>query len=349
MKRDASFDGLFFAAITTTGIFCRPSCAARKPKREHVEFYATAREALVAGYHPCRRCRPLEGTAGAPEWASQLIARVKADPAARIKDADLHAEGLDPAAVRRYFQKTYGMTFQAYSRARRLGRAFAAIRSGERIDEVVFEHGWGSHSGFREAFGRLIGGPPGSAAPARTAGRHDGAAPGVITLASIETPLGVMVAGATAEALCLLEYPDRRMMATQLDTLRKRFGVPLVPGASPLFERLRAQLDDYFAGERREFDLPLAYPGSVFQTRVWNAVRRIPYGETRSYADLAGEIGVLGAARAVGRANGANRLAIVIPCHRVTAAGGGLGGYGGGLWRKLRLLETEGVALRQVS
>ena len=334
-ERDRSYDGLFYAAVTTTGIFCRPSCPARDPRPEHVEFYGTTREALVAGFRPCKRCRPLDAAAGAPEWAARLIARVEDDPSARVKDADLRAEGLDPAAVRRWFQKTHGMTFQAYCRARRLGDAFVALRSGEAIDEVVFDHGWTSHSGFRDAFAKLAGAPPGEAAAA-----PDGA---LIRLTWLETPVGPLVAGATDETLVMLEYPDRRMMETQLDTLRRRFGRPLAPGDSPVFPALRAQLDEYFARRRRAFDLPLEYPGSPFQRAVWDALRRIPYGETRTYAELARELGVPGAARAVGRANGANRLAIVVPCHRVIAAGGGLGGYGGGLWRKLRLLELEGA------
>ena len=334
-ERDRSYDGLFYAAVTTTGIFCRPSCPARDPKPEHVEFYGTTREALVAGFRPCKRCRPLDAAAGTPDWAARLIARVESDPSARIKDADLRAEGLDPAAVRRWFQKTHGMTFQAYCRARRLGDAFVALRSGDAIDEVVFDHGWTSHSGFRDAFAKLAGAPPGEAA----------AAPGgsFIRLTWLETPVGPLVAGATDDALVMLEYPDRRMMETQLDTLRRRFGRPLAPGDSPLFPALRAQLDEYFAGRRRAFDLPLEYPGSPFQRAVWDALLRIPYGETRTYAELARELGAPGAARAVGRANGANRLAIIVPCHRVIAAGGGLGGYGGGLWRKLRLLELEGA------
>ena len=252
----------------------------------------TTREALVAGFRPCKRCRPLDPEAGTPEWASRLVARVEADPAARITDADLRAEGLDPAAVRRWFQKTHGMTFQAYCRARRLGDAFVALRSGERIDDVVFDHGWGSHSGFRTAFGKLAGAPPGEAAEA-----PDGS---LIRMTWLDTPVGPLVAGATDEALCLLEYPDRRMLETQLDTLRRRFGRPLAPGDSPLFAPLRAQLDEYFAGRRRAFDLPLEYPGSPFQRRVWDALRRIPYGETRTYAELAREIGAPGAARAVG-------------------------------------------------
>ena len=153
-----SYDGLFYGGVTTTGVFCRPSCPARDPKPEHVEFYATTREALVAGFRPCKRCRPLDAEAGAPEWAARLIARVEADPAARITDADLRAEGLDPAAVRRWFQKTHGMTFQAYCRARRLGDAFVALRSGDPIDEVVFDHGWESHSGFRTGVRQAGGG-----------------------------------------------------------------------------------------------------------------------------------------------------------------------------------------------
>jgi AraC family transcriptional regulator of adaptative response/methylated-DNA-[protein]-cysteine methyltransferase len=341
LERDASYDGLFYAAVTTTGVFCRPSCPARHPRPEHVRFYATAREALAAGFRPCKRCRPLQTAAGAPGWAHDLIARVEADPAARITDADLRTAGLDPAAVRRYFQKTYGMTFQAWSRARRLGEAFVALRSGDAIDEVVFEHGWESHSGFRDAFAKLAGAPPGKVVASRldAPGESAGA---LVRIARVETPLGPMIAGATHDALCLLEYPDRRMMETQLATLRRRMGRPLVPGESPLFGLLRTQLGEYFARRRRAFDLPLQYPGSPFQRRVWDALRRIPYGETRTYAELARELGAPGAARAVGRANGANRLAIVIPCHRVIASDGTLGGYGGGFWRKLRLLETEG-------
>jgi AraC family transcriptional regulator, regulatory protein of adaptative response / methylated-DNA-[protein]-cysteine methyltransferase len=346
--RDASYDGLFFAAVTTTGIFCRPSCPARNPKPEHVEFYATARGALFAGFRPCRRCHPLEEPGRTPSWATQLIARVEAWPDERIRDADLRADGLDPVAVRRYFQKTYGMTFQAYSRSRRLGHAFAALRAGSSLDEAVFSHGWESHSGFRSAFGKAAGLTPGRVAPRRpTPGRlapGEAGASDFIRLAWIETPLGPMVAGATERALCLLEFTDRRMIEAQLETVRRRFGLPLLAGESPVFPRLREELAEYFAGGRRDFDLPLDYRGSEFQQRVWEGLLRIPYGETRSYAELAGDLGASGAARAVGRANGLNRIAILVPCHRVIAADGGLGGYGGGLWRKLRLLETEGSA-----
>jgi AraC family transcriptional regulator, regulatory protein of adaptative response / methylated-DNA-[protein]-cysteine methyltransferase len=336
LRRDPSWDGQFFVGVTSTGIFCRPSCPARRPKPEHIRFYDTARDALVAGFRPCRRCHPLEDTGAAPEWAARLTAAVEEDPARRLRDADLRAQGLDPAAVRRHFLKAYGMTFQSYSRLRRLGAAFIALSEGHDIDEVVFAHGWQSHSGFRDAFTKATGAPPGRVS------RSSEPECRAVTMTWIDTPLGRLIAGATPEAVCLLEFPDRRMIDTQLATVRQRYTLPLVPGESALLESLRTQLAEYFAGARRVFDLPLDYRGTPFQRRVWDALLQIPYGETRSYSQLAGAIGEPGAARAAGHANGQNRIAIVIPCHRVIAADGGLGGYGGGLWRKLRLLEVEG-------
>lgn len=332
MQRDSSCDGLFYAGVTTTMVFCRPSCPARKPKPEHVEFYVTPRDAMFAGFRPCARCRPMEPGGRAPAWAAKLIAQVESAPARRIRDAELREQGVEPAAARRYFLKAYGMTFQAYCRARRLGAAFRAIRGGGTIDDAVFDSGWESHSGFREAFAKAAAAPPGA-----VRGRD------YIRLAWIETPLGPMAAGATQRSICLLEFTDRRMMEAQLQALKRRYGLPLFPGESPLFDRLRRQLAEFFAGKRRAFDLPLDYPGTDFQRRVWQALLRIPYGETRCYADIARQLGKPGASRAVGHANGLNRIAILIPCHRVINADGGLGGYGGGLWRKLRLLETEGA------
>lgn len=333
LSADTSCDGLFYAGITSTMIFCRPGCTARKPKPENVEFYATPREALFAGFRPCKRCHPLEPSASTPDWVGPLLEAVEAVPGRRLRDADLRERGLDPAAVRRHFLRAYGLTFQAYCRARRLAAAFSDLRAGGSIDDAVFGHGWESHSGFRDAFSRAIGAPPGAA---RT---ND-----FIRMAWIETPIGPMVAGTTERAVCLLEFTDRRMMEAQLETLRRRFKAPVLPGEGPLLEQLQRELSEYFAGARRAFTVPLDYPGSDFQRLVWDALLRIPYGETRSYAQLARELGKPGAARAVGHANGLNRIAIVIPCHRVVNANGDPGGYGGGLWRKLRLLETEGAA-----
>lgn len=333
-ERDASFDGLFFAAVSTTGIFCRPSCPARKPLPGNVRYYATAAEALFAGYRPCERCRPLASAAD-PEWLSSLVARVEAEPRRRIGDAQLRAEGFDPATVRRRFQSRYGLTFQAYQRSRRLAAAFESIKRGGSIDDAVFDHGYDSHSGFREAFGKLFGDAPGRAVE----GGRD-----YIRVAWIESPLGPMVAAAVDAGICLLEFTERRMLEAQAETLKSRFKLPAVPASHPYIERLKVELGEYFAGARRDFDLPIAEPGTSFQERVWAALREIPYGETRSYGELARAVGDPAAVRAVAQANGRNRIAILVPCHRVIGSDGGLGGYGGGVWRKKRLLEIEGAA-----
>jgi AraC family transcriptional regulator of adaptative response/methylated-DNA-[protein]-cysteine methyltransferase len=329
-NRDGSYDGIFCVAVRTTGVFCRPSCPARKPLPRNIEFFPTAKEALFAGYRPCKRCEPLKAGGELPDWVSSLLGRVDEDPSARIKDAELRAWGMEPAKVRRFFSSRFGMTFHAYCRARRLGKAFDEIKSGERLDNVILGHGFESHSGFRDAFFKRFGKPPGKT---RT---ED-----YIRVAWVETPLGPMVAGATAGGICLLEFTDRRMLEAQLDTLSRRFGLSISPGESKLIERLREELRLYFAGRLRRFTVPLDFPGTDFQVKVWNALLGIPYGETRSYEDIARKVRAPGAVRAVGHANGLNRIGIVIPCHRVVNKNGELGGYGGGLWRKKRLLELE--------
>jgi len=329
-SRDGSYDGIFYIGVRTTGIFCRPSCPARKPLPENVEFFSTTKEALFSGYRPCKRCAPLNASGELPGWASSLIERIEGDPSARVKDADLRASGLEPAKVRRFFLGRFGMTFQAYCRARRLGQAFDEIKSGERLDNVILGHGYESHSGFRDAFFKRFGKPPGKT-------REEDC----IRIAWMETPLGPMVAGATATGICLLEFTDRRMLEAQLDALARRFRLPIVPGENALTGRLRAELDRYFSGRLKSFTVPLEFPGTEFQVKVWNALLKIPYGETRSYEDVARIVGRPGAMRAVGTANGMNRIGIVIPCHRVVNKSGELGGYGGGLWRKKRLLALE--------
>jgi AraC family transcriptional regulator of adaptative response/methylated-DNA-[protein]-cysteine methyltransferase len=329
-SRDGSYDGIFCVAVRTTGVFCRPSCPARKPLPGNVEFFPTAKEALFAGYRPCKRCEPLKAGGELPAWVSALLERIDQDPSVRIKDADLRAWGVEPAKVRRFFLSRFGMTFHAYCRARRLGKAFDEIRNGERLDTVILGHGYESHSGFREAFFKRFGKPPGKT---RT---ED-----YIRVAWVETPLGPMVAGATATGICLLEFTDRRMLEAQLDTLSRRFELSISPGENELLERLRGELRLYFAGRSKRFSLPLDFPGTEFQVKVWKALLGIPYGETRSYEDIARKLGSPGAVRAVGHANGQNRIGIVIPCHRVVNKNGDLGGYGGGLWRKKRLLELE--------
>jgi AraC family transcriptional regulator of adaptative response/methylated-DNA-[protein]-cysteine methyltransferase len=333
-RSDASYDGVFYLGVRTTGIFCRPSCSARKPKPENVEFFAIAKDALFAGYRPCLRCRPLEGDA-APPWVARLLERVERRPDTRIREQDLRTMGVEPARVRRYFSTRYGLTFQAYCRARRLAQAFERIRNGGSLDEAVFDTGYESHSGFREAFLKTFGLPPGKSAEA-----------GCIRLAWLDTPLGPMIAGATDAGVCLLDFTDRRLLEHQLVSLRRRFKAGLVPGRHPHLTTLRRELGEYFAGSRHAFTVPLAVRGTPFEMRAWEALRQIPYGETRSYADMARLVGSPAAVRAVGRANGLNAISIIVPCHRVINKNGDLAGYGGGLWRKRRLLHLEAAFKR---
>jgi AraC family transcriptional regulator of adaptative response/methylated-DNA-[protein]-cysteine methyltransferase len=328
-RRDASYDGVFYLAVKTTGVFCRPSCPARQALARNIEYFPTVHDALFAGFRPCKRCRPLEVPGAHPPWAARLIAHLEKQPDQRLRDRDLRALDVEPDRARRYFQQRYGMTFHAFARGYRLRRAFEQLRRGVKLDEVAMSHGFESHSGFREAFARVVG---------RAPGRSRGA--DCVTVTWIESPLGPLVAGATDQGVCLLEYSDRRMLETQLEGVRQRLG-PVLPGSHPLLDRLRAELGEYFGGTRREFSVPLVYPGTPFQVKVWGALRRIPYGETLSYEKLAWAVGQPGAQRAVGHANGQNRLAIIIPCHRVVNKDGKLGGYGGGLWRKQILLDLE--------
>lgn len=333
-RRDASYDGIFWLAVRTTGIFCRPSCSARKPRRENVEFFASPREAVVAGYRPCKRCRPMETNGTPPSWVVRLLAEIEKHPANKLSDARLRGMGIDPARARRYFLKQYGMTFQAYSRGRRLGISLEKIRNGANLDDVTLGAGYSSYSGFREAFARTFGTPPGKSRSSDC-----------IMTAWIESPLGPFVAAATSEGVCLLEFSDRRMLDHQVGRLRRYFRKAIVPGTNEHLTRLQKELGEYFSGKRTRFTVPLVFPGSKFEQRVWKALLTIPPGKTVSYQDIAKKIGSPQSVRAVGRANGMNRIAILIPCHRVINKDGSLGGYGGGVWRKKRLLELEGSKL----
>jgi AraC family transcriptional regulator of adaptative response/methylated-DNA-[protein]-cysteine methyltransferase len=330
LRSDASYDGVFFLGVRTTAIFCKPSCQARKPRPENVDFFPSAHDAVFAGYRPCKRCRPLELNGQAPDWIRGLLERVEQNPSDRITDGTLVAMGIDPARVRRYFQKQYGMTFQAYCRGRRLGKSLEQIRRGGDLDDVALGFGYESHSGFREAFSKTFGRAPGQSRNVDC-----------ILVAWMESPVGPLIAAANAEGICLLEFTDRRMLEAQFQKLRRYFRCPIVPGNNKHLQLLKRELHAYFAGELKRFTVTLVYPGSAFQVRVWNELRKIPHGSTVSYEDIARRIGAPAAVRAVGHANGLNRLAIVIPCHRVVNKNGELGGYGGGLWRKKVLLELE--------
>ena len=222
LARDVSYDGVFLAAVTTTGVFCRPSCPARKPRPEHVRFFAGVREAVFAGYRACRRCDPLRADGQRPRWVTRLL---DATAVRRVTDADLRKAGLEPATVRRYFLKHYGMTFHAYARGHRLSGAFQQLRRGARLDEVIMGNGFESHSGFRDAFARTFGTAPGRSRSGDC-----------IVCTWIESPLGPLVAGATVDGICLLEFTDRRMLPAQIKTVGDRFACAVVPGDSLVLE-----------------------------------------------------------------------------------------------------------------
>jgi AraC family transcriptional regulator of adaptative response/methylated-DNA-[protein]-cysteine methyltransferase len=255
---------------------------------------------------------------------------VLADPESRITDGALTRRGLDPSTVRRGFKRRYGTTFQAFARSARLGRALDRLRAGDDIDGAAFAAGFESVSGFRDAFERMFGSPPGRA------GGQD-----YVAVHWMASPLGPLVVGATRAGVCLVEFSDRERLGRQLDAVRAVFKLPLVPGQTDVLRALEEELTQYFTGTRTAFSVPLDYPGTPFQEQVWRALLQIPYGTTRSYEDLAVAIGSPKGQRAVGLANGRNRIAIVIPCHRVVNKGGRLGGYGGGLHRKEYLLVLE--------
>lgn len=330
VERDGSFEGLFFACVRTTGIFCRPTCSARKPKPENVEYAPTIQDALHRGYRPCQICDPMSSTASAPNWLSPLVDEMLRNPDIRLRDEDLRRRGLEPVQVRRTFKRSFGMTFQAYQRACRLGTAMRALHQGASTLEAGLDAGFESDSGFRDAFTRVFGETPADARETQ-----------LLTAAWIETPLGPMLAIAGDHGLELLEFVDRRALETELRELRRSLGSAIVPGDHPILTQTRRELSEYFDGRRREFTMPLNQRGSEFQLNAWRALCRIPYGKTRSYADMAREVGSPAAVRAIGRVNGQNRIAIVVPCHRVIRSDGTLCGYGGGRWRKQWLLEHE--------
>src|ERR1700730_11451983 len=258
VDRDASFQGIFFVGVRTTGIFCRPTCSAKKPARQNVEFFATSSEALHGGYRPCLRCQPMDPDKRPPKLIERLREEVERAPGGRLTDKELAAMSIDPSTARRQFKRHYGMKFQAYHRARRMGLALREVRRGRRVDEAKNGSGVGSASGFREAFTRVFGDPP-TAAKNRSC----------MFAERIDTPLGTMVAVADDEGLRLLEFADRRALERALSILRKRLKTNVVPGEHPNLDATRAQLSDYFAGKRLEFDLPLAPIGSEFQMRAW--------------------------------------------------------------------------------
>ncbi len=334
LSKNPDFEGIFWMGVKTTGIFCRPTCTARKPKRKNTVFFQTTKEALNHGFRPCKICRPLEYPDTAPEEIRKLLIEISQHPATKIKDKDLLQKGLEPVTVRRWFLKNHGMTFHAFQRLLQLNTAFKKLQQGESVTEAALESGYESLSGFGEGFKSAFGVAP-----------HHYKNEKIIYLKRIETPLGTMIACARESGICMLEFSDRKSLAAELEEISRYFGAHIIPGESSIFATLEEELHEYFNGERKTFSVSLSPVGTDFQKKVWEVLMKIPYGTTTSYREQAKILGNPKAVRAVANANGLNKISILIPCHRIIGSNGTLTGYGGGIWRKQKLLELEKAIL----
>jgi len=330
VEKDVTFEGTFFAAVKTTGIFCRPTCTARKPKAENVEFFNTTKEAILKRYRPCKVCSPLEKIGETPGYIKDLLNELHADPSIKFKDWNLNERGIEPSKLRRWFLKNHGITFHAYQRMFRINSAFKKIQNGESVTSVAFDTGYESLSGFTDSFKSIVG-----VSPSKSKENH------LINISRIETPLGTMYACAVEQGVCMLEFTDRKMLETELKTIAKSLNATIIQGTNKHFDLLRQQLEEYFDGRRKVFTVPLCPVGTDFQQSVWLSLQTIPYGTTCSYKQQAASMNKQTAIRAVANANGMNKISILIPCHRVIGENGNLTGYGGGIWRKKWLLDME--------
>jgi AraC family transcriptional regulator of adaptative response/methylated-DNA-[protein]-cysteine methyltransferase len=327
MRRDRSWDGRVIGAVSTTGIYCKPSCPARRPRREHVIFFATAEEARVAGYRPCLRCKPDEvgRDRGAVAQAVKLIEG--ADEPLTLNDL-AEAVGYAPHHFQRIFKRDLGVSPAEYARGLRNRRTEAALKANGRVTDAVYDAGYSGPSSFYSDAKERLGMTPSA--------WRDGGRGETIRWTHFDSPLGQMLIAATSKGICRLTFDDS---VESLERLFPRAAIVQDEGGlRELVEGALAAIEKPLAAP----DLPIDVAGTAFQEAVWRELRRIPAGETRSYADIAAAIGAPRAVRAVGSANGDNHVCVLIPCHRVIRSDGSLGGYGGGIERKKKLLEAEG-------
>ena len=329
-SKDSSYEGIFVTAVKTTGIFCRPSCRARKPKSENVIFYDNAQEAIQNGFRPCKVCRPMEKLNKTPDYIKKIIKELHQNPYLRIKDYNLRQRGIEPSQIRRWFKKHHNITFHAYQRMLRINTAYNYIKNGSTVTNSAFDSGYESLSGFNEGFRSIFGETPTSSNEKS-----------VLNIVRFTTPISPMFACASDKGVCMLEFTDRWALETEFKDLCKRLNAVILPGENPHLDQVQSELHEYFSKDRETFTVPLHTPGTDFQQSVWKMLQKIPYGETRSYKQQAIMLKKPKAVRAVASANGYNRVGIIIPCHRVIGSDGSLTGYGGGLHRKKWLLDFE--------
>src|SRR3954452_21684023 len=329
MRRDRSWDGRVIGAVSSTGIYCKPSCPARRPKREHVTFFASGDEARAAGYRACLRCKPDEvgRDREAVAQAVKLIEQAEEPPTlAELAEAVCYA----PHHFQRIFKRDLGVSPAEYARALRNKRAEAALKENGRVTDAIYDAGYSGPSGFYSDAKERLGMTPSA--------WRDGGRGETIRWTTFDSPLGTMLIAATSKGICRLTFDDSveslQRLFPKATIVEDNGGLKeLVGGALSAIERPLAAPD-----------LPIDVAGTAFQEAVWRELRKIPAGETRSYAYIAAAIGSPKAVRAVGSANGDNHVCVLIPCHRVIRSDGSLGGYGGGIDRKKKLLASEGHA-----
>jgi AraC family transcriptional regulator of adaptative response/methylated-DNA-[protein]-cysteine methyltransferase len=324
--RDRHSDGRFVGAVRTTGIYCKPSCPARHPKREHVTFYRDPAEAREAGYRACLRCKPDEVGRDRIAVAQAVALLAAAEEMIGLDDLALQV-GYAPHHFHRLFKRATGVTPAAYARGLRAQRAAKALTGNASVTAAIYDAGYSAPSRFYEDGAKRLGMSP-------SAWKRGGA--GVTIRWTIaDTSLGAMLVAATDRGLCRVSFDEDEA------ALRARFpNAEIVEGGSAL-ATLAAQVVANVESPDRDHDLPLDVQGTAFQEAIWQALRAIPLGETRSYAELAAMVGNPGAVRAAGTACGANPVAIVVPCHRVQRGDGTLGGYAYGVDRKVVLRKRE--------
>lgn len=324
--RDRAADGRFVVGVRTTGIYCKPSCAARRPRRENVSFYANGDAARAAGLRSCRRCMPDEvgRDRTAVAEAAAILDAGEAPPLATLAAR----VGYAPHHFQRLFTRATGVSPAAYARARRAGRAADALTEEKHVTDAIYEAGYSAPSRFYDETAPRLGMAP--SAWAR------GGAGETIRWTIVPTSLGPMLVAATDRGLCRVSFDE------DAETLRRRFPRATIEQGGDALADLAARVVAQVEEPGRDDDLPLDVRGTAFQERVWQALKDIPAGETLSYAQLAAAIGSPAAVRAVGSACGANAVAVAIPCHRALRSDGSLGGYAYGLERKRALLDREG-------
>jgi AraC family transcriptional regulator of adaptative response/methylated-DNA-[protein]-cysteine methyltransferase len=332
--RDTHADGLFVYAVSSTGVYCRPSCASRKPNRDRVEFFPAAAMAEARGYRPCRRCHPEAAATGSPALARvrRACLAVARQPDAKWTAARLaQAGGTSVVQIQRAFRSVLGMAPRDYVAACRRRRFLDSLRNGHPVTEAVYEAGYGSPSRMYGAI-RLPGMQP------ATYGR--GGSGARIEWSTIDSPLGRILVAATATGLCFVEIGETS--EALMDSLKKEFPLAdIAPKASAALAPLATAALAVALAAAVPQDLPVDIRGTAFQWRVWRELTKIPRGETRTYSDIARSIGAPSSVRAVARACATNPISLVVPCHRVVGADGGLHGYRWGLGVKKKLIETE--------